>query len=338
MSHISIRNVALCLACLLALYGATPGLGIKPYHISGYAQGTTYHVTYYATDSIITKAAIENLLAEIDSSLSIYKPYSLISRFNESQSGLIADKYLQAVTKKSLEVYKETGGIFDITVYPLVRAWGFGTKKVTGLPDSTTISALMQCIGSGKIHLNANHLIKDDPCVKLDVNGIAQGYSVDVLALFLEKKGIRCYMAEIGGELRVKGKKPDGTYMKVGIEGPADNSFDAPVIERIMTLKKGAITTAGNYRKYYQNGNKRISHLLDARTGYPIQNEMISVTIVAKDAITADGYDSPLMGMHINEALAFMKRHKDMQAYFIYHRPDGSVADTATKGFYKLLQ
>lgn len=329
------RNIILYLACLLALCGAGPG--VKPYHITGSAQGTSYHITYYATDSVITKDAIENLLAEIDSSLSIYKPYSIVSRFNESPSGIVADKYLQTVIKKSLQVYKETSGIFDITVYPLVREWGFGTRKVTDLPDSATISALMQCTGSGKIHLNGNRLVKDESCVKLDVNGIAQGYSVDVLAAFVEKKGIRCYMVEIGGELRVKGKKPDGTYMKVGIEGPADNSFDTPVIERVIILKRGAVTTAGNYRKYFQSGNRRISHLLDARTGYPIQNEMISVTIVAKDGITADGYDSPLMGMHIDEALAFMKKHNDMQAYFIYHRPDGSVADTATKGFYKLI-
>lgn len=328
-------KIVLYLICLLLFWGAKPI--IKPYYITGNAQGTTYHITYYATDSLVSKIEIEQLLAELDRSLSIYQTHSLINQFNESSVSLTVDKHFQTVIRKSIQVYKATNGIFDITAYPLVEAWGFGVNKTKKLPDSTTISALMNCVGSNKIHLKNNLLTKDNSYIKLDVNGIAQGYSVDVLADFIENKGINCYMVEIGGELRVKGKKPDGTYMKIGIEGPATNSTDTPFIKRIITLKKGAITTAGNYRKYFERGKQRISHLIDARTGYPIQNEMISVTVIAKDAITADGYDTPLMGMGINKALAFMKKHSDMQAYFIYHKPDGTVADTATIGFYKLI-
>lgn len=330
------RKIAIYLICSLIFLGSASN--IKTYHITGSAQGTTYHITYYATDSVVSKTDIERLLTELDHSLSIYQPHSLISQFNASSEKLVIDKHLQKVIRKSLQVYKATNGIFDITAYPLVEAWGFGINKLLGnLPDSATISTLRNCVGSDKIHLKNNLLVKTAPCVKLDVNGIAQGYSVDVLADFLEDKGINCYMVEIGGELRVKGQKPDGTYMKIGIEGPATNGNDAPFIKRVITLKKGAITTAGNYRKYFELGKQRISHLIDARTGYPIQNEMISVTVIAKDAISADGYDTPLMGMGLNEALAFMNKNRNMQAYFIYHKPDGTVADTATIGFYKLI-
>lgn len=329
------RKISLYLFSLLLFLSAAPA--VKTFHINGKAQGTSYHITYYAKDSVVSKTEIENLLKELDNSLSIYQPNSLISQFNNSATGLKVDRHLRKVVQKSLSVYKETNGIFDITSYPILAAWGFGTEKVKSLPDSTTINRLKPCVGSNKIYLKNNFLGKAAPCIKLDVNGIAQGYSVDVLADFLESKKIDCYMVEIGGELKVKGKKPDSTYMKVGIEGPATDNKDKPFIRRIITLKKGAITTAGNYRKYIEKENKRISHLIDARTGYPIENEMISVTVVAKNAITADGYDTPLMGMSLETALAFVKKHPQMQAYFIYRKSNGIIADTATAGFYPLI-
>lgn len=335
LNNLVMCKISLYLFSLLLFLSAAPA--VKTFRISGKAQGTSYHITYYAKDSVVSKTDIENLLKELDNSLSIYQPNSLISQFNNSTKGLKVDRHLRKVVQESLSVYKETNGIFDITSYPILAAWGFGIEKARSLPDSATINHLMACVGSNKIQLKNNFLEKAAPCIKLDVNGIAQGYSVDVLANFLESKKIDCYMVEIGGELKVKGRKPDGTYMKVGIEGPATDHREEPFVRRIVTLKEGAITTAGNYRKYIEKDNKRISHLLDARTGYPIENEMISVTVVAKNAITADGYDTPLMGMHLKEALAFMRKHPDMQAYFIYRKPNGAVADTATVGFYSLF-
>ena len=146
-------------------------------------------------------------------------------------------------------------------------------------------------------------------------------------------------MVEIGGELRVKGRKqPDGKRMLIGIESPAENSFVEPVIQKIIELDNGAITTSGSYRKYMQFDGKKISHLMDPKSGYPIQNELISVTVIAKDAITADGYDNALMSMGLTRAKIFAEKHKNMEAYFIYRKEDGSVADTATKGFYKLVR
>jgi thiamine biosynthesis lipoprotein len=308
----------------------------RAFYINGIAQGTTYHISYWAPDSLVSKQEIDGVLEQLDSSLSIYKSYSLISRFNNDPVGIKADEHLNIVVKKSLEIYKETQGKFDITVYPLVNAWGFGNEKISALPDSAKISALMPCIGSEKLSLVNGTLSKTSPCVKIDVNGIAQGYSVDVVSKFLAKKGIKNYLVEIGGELKAVGRKPNGEGMKIGIEAPPATNLEEPVISKIITLTDAAVTTSGNYRKYIETGKQRIAHLIDPKSGYPIKSEMVSVTVVAEDAITADGYDNPLMAMTTKEAIAFADAHK-IAAYFIYHKADGKLADTATTGFYKLL-
>jgi thiamine biosynthesis lipoprotein len=311
----------------------------KDFYIKGYAQGTTYSITYYAGSQKINKAAIDSIFGSLDQSLSIYKPQSLISTFNNSSSEVKTDKHLHTVVKKSLDIYQETNGKFDITVYPLVNAWGFGNEKIKQLPDSNKIKSILTCIGSDKLVIRKESLIKTIPCLKIDVNGIAQGYSVDVLAKYLEKKGIRDYLIEVGGELRVRGKKPNGELMKIGIESPAKHSFDEPVIGKTIRLKKGAITTSGSYRKFVtsEDHQKKLSHLIDPFSGYPLQGSLISVTVIAKDAITADGYDNALMAMSVEDALAFVEKKKGMEAYFIYLKPDGVVRDTATRGFGRYL-
>jgi thiamine biosynthesis lipoprotein len=125
--------------------------------------------------------------------------------------------------------------------------------------------------------------------------------------------------------------------MTIGIEGPAKDEFDNEPLQKRIQVKQGAITTSGNYRKFYESGSKRITHLIDPKSGYPIENELISVTVYAKDAITADGYDNALMVMGLKKSLAFVEKQKDMEAYFIFHKAGGSIADTATTGFYKLI-
>jgi len=308
---------------------------LNEYHINGTAQGTTYHITYYAPNACITKVQTDSIFRKLDSSLSIYKPYSLINQFNASVTYVEMDQHFSNVIKKSIEIYRTTHGLFDITVYPLVSAWGFGQRSIATPPDSAEINKLLPCIGTEKLYIKRNKLYKRLPCVKIDVNGIAQGYSIDVIAGFLEGQGVLNYVAELGGEIRVSGKKPGGAIFQIGIEGPAKHAADEPEIRKILSLTSGAITTSGNYRKYYMNGNKKITHIINPQTGYSIQNEMISTTIYAKKAITADGYDNALLTMGLKGAFKFMNRHKEMEAYFIFRQPDGSIADTATAGFPK---
>ena len=322
--------ILLLLPLLFLVYGRKE---LREYSIHGYAQGTDYTVKYFAVDSIVTKRAVDSILSVIDSSMSLYKPYSAICRFNAAEDGLAIDPHFARVMRRSFDIYKDTQGKFDATVEPLVEAWGFGAKRVSSFPDSARVKELLNCVGMNNLSLKGNYLKKRKPCIRVDLNGIAQGYSVDVVAGYLLQKKISCFVVEIGGELRMKGPKPDGSSLRIGIEGPAASAGAEPVIRHVVKINNGAITTAGNYRKYLQKGAKKITHLIDPQTGYPIENALISVTIYAKDAITADGYDSPIMAMDVNEAINFVNARKGMEAYIIYHRKDGSIADTLTKGF-----
>lgn len=308
---------------------------LKQYKIEGFAQGTDYAIMYYATDSVATKAGIDSLLNEIDLSMSLYKKGSLINQFNAAKKEIKTDRFMNDVLKRSFEINQDTKGIFDITVAPLVQAWGFGPKETKNEPDPAVIKSILACVGMKNLKLKNGLLSKLKPCIQIDLNGIAQGYSVDLIAAYLETKGIRQYVAELGGEIRISGPKPNGEAMKIGVEGP--NKDGTPVIRHIAVINAGAITTSGNYRKFHQSGKKKISHLIDPKTGYPLDNEMISVTVYANDAITADGYDNALMAMHLKDAMAFVESRKNLEAYFVYRQKDGKVADTLTRGFKKLI-
>ncbi|MCF3108537.1 FAD:protein FMN transferase [Niabella sp. CC-SYL272] len=309
---------------------------LKAFHINGFAQGTTYHITYYAPDSSLTREQTDSIFTAIDSSLSVYKPYSLITRFNKEKRGLVPDKHLKKVVTKAHEVSRASKGIFDITVMPLVKLWGFGPDgRSKTVPTPQQVKAVLSYVGYQKLYFKGDSLLKKDPRITIDVNGIAQGYTVDVIAGFLEDRGVQHYLVEVGGEIRIKGRKqPSGERMKIGVESPSDQEDgNQPVLIKTIFLDNGAVTTSGKYRNFYQNGNKKISHLIDPRTGYTLQNEMISVTILAKDGITADAYDNVFMGLHLNEAFAFLKEHPGMEGYFIYTKANGTVADTASAGF-----
>jgi thiamine biosynthesis lipoprotein len=327
----------LVLLCLLFTAGSSKNEW-KRYSITGRAQGTTYAVVYYSTDSSVTQQQVDSILKSLDQSLSLYQPNSLINQFNKSAKGLALDLHLLKVIKASLVTYKSTNGLFDATVFPLVEAWGFAVKKMNTIPDSSTVRSLQSCVNSKWLQLKSNYLYKQKPCVKIDLNGIAQGYSVDVLAAFLESKNIHHYLVEIGGEIRVKGRKqPTNEKMKIGIESPALGAFDEHPLQKIVAIDKGAITTSGSYRRYHETKGQKITHIINPRTGYPQQNELISVTVYAKDAMTADAYDNAFMLMGLQQALAFVEKRKDLAAYFIYRKNNGEIADTASAGFLKLF-
>lgn len=311
---------------------------LQAFHLNGYAQGTTYAITYYATDSAVTSADVVGRLAEIDASLSLYAPGSLINQFNLSASGIVADRHLKLVVGKALQVYYDTNGLFDATVEPLVRAWGFGTQHTEAPPSAAEIQAILLQVGSEKIHLRGDSLVKDRPGVHLDLNGIAQGYTVDVLAALLEGRHIRNYLVELGGEIRVRGHKwPSGELMRIGIERPDTSDVQPSGMQQIIQVRAGGVTTSGNYRKFKRWGAVKGAHLIDPKTGYPFHNELISVTVLARNALTADAYDNALMGMGLAHALTFLRAHPALQAYLMYQRPNGTIADTTTPGFRRLI-
>jgi FAD:protein FMN transferase len=322
--------------CCMSSSVQTP---VRKFLLTGRAQGTTYQILYYATDSTVTKKQVDSVLDKIDSSLSLYKSYSLINRFNQSDSGIAVDDHFIAVVKKSIDTYHETQGIFDITVQPLVQAWGFGVKSIDHLPDSEAIRVLKKCLGSELLEVDPPRIFKKKPCIKIDLNGIAQGYSVDVLAGLLEKNNLRNYMVELGGEIRVKGtRQPGNEKMRIGIESPGNDEFQMGFIKRVIEIDNGAVTTSGNYHRYYESEGKKITHIIDPRTGYPVSNELISVTVFAKDAITADAFDNAIMVMGLKKGLDFVNQKNDIAAHFIYRTKNGVVKDTMSKVFYHLMR
>ncbi|MBC7616093.1 MAG: FAD:protein FMN transferase [Pedobacter sp.] len=310
----------------------------KEWHISGNAQGTTYAITYFFADNVAVKSEADSILHLIDKEMSAYSENSVINRFNASENGVILPTHFKKVVEKSLEVSEKSDGLFDITVAQLVQLWGFGSKKINEAPTTQEIASALQHVGYKKLQLKGNYLIKKDKDLKIDVNGIAQGYTVDVLANWLEKKGIKNYLVELGGEIRVKGRNlSSGKKFQIGIEGPSEESFTGEIIKAKLMIDAGGVTTSGSYRKFYYSDGKKITHLMNPKIGYPLQNEMISATVWANDAITADAYDNVLMAMGIEKSFEFLKKHPDLQAYLIYKKANGIIADTATLEFKKHL-
>lgn len=305
---------------------------------SGRAQGTTYVISYYHESEQVTQCQVDSILLVIDESMSLYKPNSLISKINDSPSGGEIDSHFLKVMQRSIEINKETAGVFDVTVGPLVAAWGFSSEKVESLPDSAKISQLMPSVGMEKIQLIGNALKKINPKVKIDLNGIAQGYTVDVLADFFSDRGIKSFLIELGGEVRVEGEKPSGEEFLIGIEGPINSESDEVTIKHIVSIKGKGLTTSGSYQNYIKKGIERITHIINSKTGYPSQSEILSVTVVAEDAISADGYDNALLAMGIKDALLFVNSHPDLEAYFVYKDDNDKLADTMSTGFNKLLK
>ncbi len=312
---------------------------VSAFKINGFAQGTSYAINYYAEDSVVSKLQIDSILNVIDLSMSLYKSNSAISKFNQMPCGKMKlDNHMKAVVAKSFQINKETAGLFDITLQPLMRLWGFFDHQQGSSPDTSRIKALLEvAVGMDKIKLKKDFLTKKNNPVEIDLNGIAQGYSVDIIADFLESKAIKAYLVELGGEIRAKGPKPDGSALKIGIEGPTENAEEDGQIKHILAIRQGAVTTSGNYRKFINYKGKNYGHLIYPKTGYPINNEVISVTVFANRAIDADGYDNALMLMGVEKAMKFVETKKDLEAYIIYKTKDGKVADTLTSGFKKMI-
>jgi thiamine biosynthesis lipoprotein len=286
--------------------------------LEGNAQGTTYHITYLAPNGTIYQKEIDSLLDAIDNSMSTWVPNSIISRINKNDQNVVVDDYFRTVFNKSEEVAKITNGSFDITVGPLVNAWGFGPTNKNSL-SKIQVDSLLQLVNYKNVSLNNNQVRKENPNIKIDFNAIAQGYSVDVLAHFLETKGIKNYLVEVGGELKAKGKK-DTEEWKVGIEQPSEEELEERQLEAIINLNNRALATSGNYRKFYVEGNQKLSHIIDPKTGYPAKHNLLSTTVLASDGITADAYATAFMVMGLQKSIAFLEKNKNLklEVYFIY--------------------
>lgn len=307
--------------------------------IEGQAQGTYFIVKYLSADTNSLKGEVDSIFRAIDNSLSLYKPGSLINRFNEG-TAVSMDKHLQNVVIRSLQISKATSGAFDITVKPLVDVWGFGVRKpaVQRAPSPDTLQDILKYVGYHYLHLKGATLRKRKPQVEIDCNGIAQGYTSDVIAGFLRQRGITNYLVDVGGELCSSGHNQHGAVWTIGIERPADGDMAYPV-QALLSLDNKAITTSGNYRRFFDQGSTRFAHSIDPATGQALHSNIISVTVIAKDAMTADGYDNALILMGVEKGLAFIAQHPEygLEAYIIYKDDSGKTSERFSPGFEKLL-
>lgn len=293
----------------------------EPYqHNSGYIFGTSYNITYQCADD--HKKDIEKVLADVDASLSPFNDTSIITHVNRNEE-VVLDKLFLDVFRLAQKINEDTEGAFDITVAPLVNAWGFGFKNGVN-SDEKVIDSLRQVVGLHKVRLEGDKIVKTDPRVMLDCSAIAKGYGVDVVANLLRKFGIKNFMVEIGGEVVTSGVNRERMPWRIGVTKPTDDSLSINnELQTVINVTDKAMATSGNYRNFYYKGGRKYAHTIDPKTGYPVQHSILSATVITNDCATADAYATSFMVMGLEKSKKVLERHPEMMVYFIYSDEKG---------------
>lgn len=316
--------------CCMRIH-ATPSA--TEHTMSGFAQGTSYQIKYFS-EKLIHQREVDSILNVIDVSMSLYRRNSLLNRFNDPNvTSVIMDPHMEAVVKESFKVYELTNGFFDISVFPLVALWGFGPNGFDKVPSQEQIDSVRHYVGMDKLAVDENVLYKLHPRVQIDVNGIAQGYTVDVLADYFLSAGIGDFIIELGGEIRTSGRKPDGDF-KIMLDERTDNHlrFNQPVL----ILRDKAVTTSSIREKNYRVGDRVVSHHIDPVQGKPIANTNRSVTVIAETAMLADALDNYLMYLEPQQAVAFVETLPEVEMC-IYYQENNQIKVLYSSGFNNYL-
>ena len=300
-----------------------------PYHTDrGFIFGTYYNICYKSKENLQHK--IDSTLKSVDNSLSPFNKRSVITAINENRDTIV-DAQFSEVFALAQEISNATDGAFDITVAPLVNAWGFGFKQGITV-DSITVDSLLQYVGYKSVELTDNKVIKQHPQTMLDCSAIAKGYGCDRVARMLESYGVKDYMVEIGGEVVSKGKNNKSKQWSIGISKPTDDkSGTINELQEILHISGKSVATSGNYRNYRYEDGRKLSHTIDPRTGYPVAHTLLSATVIANDCATADAYATAFMVIGIEKAIEICKQ-KEIDAYFIYSTPEGGISTRETDG------
>ena len=297
--------------------------------------GTTYHVRYNSTQNLDKE--IEQELFRVDTIFSLFKENSLLSRFNRGEDKGKGNTLFAEVIKLSLEISNETEGAFDITVAPLVNAWGFGFKNKQPLSNKQ-VDSLQKLVGYQHLSFNGKELTKDIPNLQIDCGAIAKGYAVDRIAKLLSDKGCQNYMVEIGGEVVVKGNNDKGEKWKIGINKPTQHALPTEEdLQTLLSLTNCGIATSGNYRNFYIKDGKKYAHSIDPKTGYPVQHSLLSATVISQSCAKSDALATAFMVMGLDKAKAFVETHKDIQVYFIYADEKGNYQVWMSDGMKPLI-
>jgi thiamine biosynthesis lipoprotein len=303
---------------------------LKNTKLSGQVFGTSYSVIYYGNENY--QKQFDSLFYEINKSMSTYIENSDISKINRNEA-VEVDKHFAHVFETSKIIYEVTSGAFDPTIGAVVNAWDFGPEgKIVSL-DSLKIDSLMLSVGLDKVKLRRNAISKENLNTYLDFNAIAKGYAVDVIANYLESQNINDYLVEIGGEIRCKGTNKDkpANWM-IGIDKP---NFDgSQSVIKAIHLTNEAMATSGTYRKFkLDDEGNRYAHIIDTKTGYPSKTNVLSVSVIAKDCMTADAYATAFQAMGIDKVSELLKTHPELKVFFIFENENKELETLALNGF-----
>lgn len=303
--------------------------------LQGLAQGSYYAITYYDSLNRNFQTEIDSIFDLVDKSVSLWNDSSIISKVNRNEpvelNQIFIDNFNIAQQASAL-----SDGYFDATISPLVAAWGFSYKNGDSITPQL-VDSLKQLVNYKAVHIENGKLIKDIPNITLDFNAIAQGYTSDMIAKFLSSKGIHDFLVDTGGEIMAQGCKPDGAAWIVGIEKPAANwDSERNVQERIYLRDKGLVTS-GSTRKYVERNGKRYSHCIDPKTGYPVEHNVLSATVIAENSVWADALASICMVMGLEKSLPIIESLEGVEAYYISSNSQGELEIFATEGFRDLI-
>lgn len=306
------------------------------YQLQGKAQGTTYSIKYIASRQVFTSTELDSIFLAFDHSLSRYNKKSLLSALNRARKKSTIDYHLQHVLQEAKKFQELTHGCFDFRLLPLQRLWGFESVHVVAEPSLHEIKQSLNQIINNKLAINDLIVLKSSKKLEIDLDGLAQGYCVDQLAQFLTLKGIDDYIIELGGEIAVSGRDIYNGNWTIGI---SDATYVDDKFSTIQIAREGkyALTSSGSYQQYRKVGNKLVSHIIDPRTGYPVQHGVISVTVMAPSAIEADALDNAFMVMGIKETFEWLKKYPNIGVYMSYIGENGEKADTANSYFKQFM-
>lgn len=300
-----------------------------PYqHNSGFVFGTVYNITYQSEKDL--QKGIEAELKKVDNDLSVFNEQSVISQINRGGHPDITGTMFEEVFNMAIDISEDTDGAFDITVAPLVNAWGFGFKHGQP-PGRHQVDSLKQLVDFNKLQVVTQHgktvISKPDNRIMLDCSAIAKGYGSDVVARYLQKSGVKNFMVEIGGEVVTRGISSKRVPWKIGVTKPNDDSLNVnQEIQTVLNVTDKAMATSGNYRNFYYKGGKKYTHTIDPKTGYPVQHSILSATVLAQSCAVADAYATAFMVMGIEKAKKLLEHRPELMAYFIYSDKNGRNA------------
>lgn len=296
----------------------------------GPAQGSTYSISYLVPEGVDYRTGIDSILKEMDAQMSLWVSSSEISALNAGDSILISKDFANVIAR-SVILSERTGGNFDITIAPVVKAWGFSKGEYN---SKVKIDSLMNYVGSSRLLLpKANVRYAIPKGMQLDVNAVAQGYTVDLIEEYLVSKGVTDYLIEVGGEVVCNGVNSAGRKWRIGIDRPEENRSEG-VFQTIVELDTMALATSGNYRKFWvDEKGQKVVHTIDPRTGKPVVSTLLSASVIGPDATTADAIATAAMVMGNEGAIEMLEKLPEVEGFLIISTKLGTLKVEKTSGW-----